>query len=358
MENNRTLYIINGLFLTQQITGIQRYAREICIRLDELVQGKDLSVLVPEDAVIIGCEYKNIKVIYYGKHKGIAWEQLDLSRYVRKHGLVCINFCNSLPIGVSSGITVIHDLMFKICPSYFTTVRNKASRIWHTFLADYAVRHEKWIITPSRFSKKEIEKTYLNAAGKVIVISNGWQHVEKFKENENWQTVYPYLKAGEYFFSLATRARNKNGKWLYQAASRNPGYVFAIAGRNYDDSIDEIPDNLYLLGYIPDEDVCSLIKNCKAFIFPSLYEGFGIPPLEALALGAEVVVSDSSSLPELFGQSVHYVNPYDANVDLENLLKEEVKGAAQVLQRFSWDISAHKFYQLLYNNKSQIDGEL
>lgn len=351
----KTQYIINGLFLTQQVTGIQRYAREICVRLDELVQGKDLSVLVPAGVGIKDCQYKNMKVIPYGKHKGIAWEQIDLSRYVRKHGLICINFCNSLPLGTRPGITVIHDLMFKLHPSYFTTIRNKESRIWHTFLADYALRHERWIVTPSRFSKKEIEKVYPNAAGRVIVIPNGWQHVKKYKENEKWQMVYPYLKPGEYFFSLATRARNKNGKWLYQAAEKNPNDVFAVAGRNYDDSMEKVPDNLYFLGYIPDEDVCSLIKNCKAFLFPSLYEGFGIPPLEALALGAKVAVAESSSLPEVFGKSAHYVNPHDASVDLDNLLKEDVEKAGLVLQRFSWDMSARRFYYLLYKNKKPKD---
>lgn len=360
MDNgdNKKRYVINGLFLTQQITGIQRYAREICNRLDELVKGKNLSILVPSFMKLKDCQYKNIKVVYYGKHRGIAWEQIDLSRYVRKHRLICINFCNSLPIGVKSGITVIHDIMFKLYPSYFTTVRNKASRIWHTFLADYAVRHEKWIVTPSNFSKKEIEKVYPNAAGKVIVISNGWQHVEKFKENRKWHEVYPWLISGEYYFSLSTRARNKNGKWIYKAAEKNPDYVFAVAGRNYDDNVEEIPENLYLLGYISDEDVCSLIKNCKAFIFPSLYEGFGIPPLEALALGAEVVVSNASSLPEIFEQSVHYVNPYNSNIDLENLLKEEIKEAELVLKKYNWDVSARKFYELLYDNSMQINGEL
>ncbi len=348
-------YVINGLFLTQQVTGIQRYAYEMCRELDKFVKGKHLMILVPGSCYKKKSIFKNIEVRRYGRLEGIAWEQIELRHFLGKNHACCINFCNVTPLGVRPGITAVHDLMFQMFPEYFTSPRNRLSRIWHTFQAAYALKHEKWILCTSNFTKKILEETYPCAKGKIVVAATGWQHVLRYQENKNWKKDYPYLKPGEFFFSMATRARNKNGRWIFETARKNPGFTFAIAGRSYEAELEHKPSNLYLLGYISDEDACALMKNCKAFLFPSFYEGFGAPPLEAMALGADVAVSDAAALPEVFGKSVHYINPYAACENLEKLLEEKVLPSREVLERYSWEKSAKILYRILYKNYGRED---
>lgn len=90
------------------------------------------------------------------------------------------------------------------------------------------------------------------------------------------------------------------------------------------------------------------MANCKAFIFPSIYEGFGIPPMEAMAENAPVIVSNKACMPEIYGKSVHYIDPYNyKNINIENILLEKVKNPELILEKYSWKKSADKLYNLL-----------
>lgn len=343
-------YVINGKFLAERMQGIVRYAREITKALDRSLDGDvEVSLLAPVDAQDIP-ELKNIKVEIIGKHTGMIWEQTDLRQYLKKHkDAACINFCNICPLFVQPGITTIHDIMYKVNPQDYKTFRNKISRCWHMFQYWYVTRHEKVITTVSRFSKGEIEKYYPHAKGKITVIPNGWQHVLEYQESPDWQERYPFLRPKEYYFSLSTLSRNKNGKWIIENAKHNPDCVYAIAGKYYETDKFEIPENVHMLGFISDEDACALIKNCRAFIHPSLYEGFGLPPLEALALGAEVISSNVTSLPEVLGNSVHYIDPLNWRVNIGETLDQEVESRDKTISRFSWEKSAHGLLSVLKN---------
>lgn len=342
-------YVINGLFLTQQIGGIQRYAYEMTKSLDDFVEDKKLCLVTPEIYNGTTKLFRNIQIIKYGKRKGLIWEQTDLRRFLKESDSLCVNFANVTPLYVKPGITAIHDLMFQLFPEWFTTIRNKMSCIWHTYQASYALKHEKYIICPSNFTKEVLEKEYPCSKGKVVVVSASWQHVTKFQGNKNWDQEYPFLKKKEFYFSMATRSKNKNGQWIAEAARKNPNSVFVVAGRSYEPEGFDIPSNMYVLGYISDASACSLMKNCKAFICPSFYEGFGSPPLEALALGAKIIVSNQSALPEVFEKAAHYIDPYDTDVDLDKLLKEPLEDPDTVLRKYNWRDSAKVLYDLMYS---------
>lgn len=328
--------------------GLVRFARELLSALDEIIDESEIEFILavsPKAKDIPG--YRHIKPISVGEHHGLLWEQTDFRAYVRKNkDAVCLNLCNVCPLFMQPGVTALLDIMYKVNSSHYTSIRNRFSRYWHMFQYEYITRHEK-IITISNFCKKEIEKYYPRTKGNVEVVPCGWQHVLRYTESNDWQERYPFLKPKKFYFSLATLAKNKNGKWIMEAARHNLGAVFAIAGEHYEIEYDEIPENVHLLGFVPDEDSCALIKNCKAFIFPSIYEGFGLPPLEALALGAEVISSNSASLPEVLGESVHYIDPYNANVNLEALLSQEVGDKETVLEKYSWKKSAKELLEIL-----------
>lgn len=341
--------VINGKFLTQKITGIQRYARELLAEFDKLINRNEIELAVPSDAKDIP-EYKNIRVVKIGRLHGLLWEMISFPRYVRKKRAVALNFCNVTPFFLKPGFTAVHDIMYRVNPSHYTSLRNRISRYWHMLQYSYIAKHEEKIITVSNFSKHEIEKYYPASKGKITVIPSAWQHILNIEDSKDWQKRYPFLADKKFFFSLATLSKNKNCRWIIEAAKKNPDYLFAIAGKHYETIYNEIPSNVYMLGYVSDEDACALMKHCRAFIFPSFYEGFGLPPLEALALGAEVISSNAASLPEVFGESVRYINPNDTDVNIDEILKNKTEDREKTLQKYSWEKSAALLYDLVKMN--------
>jgi glycosyltransferase involved in cell wall biosynthesis len=91
------------------------------------------------------------------------------------------------------------------------------------------------------------------------------------------------------------------------------------------------------------------MERCKAFLLPSYYEGFGLTPLEALSCGAKIIVANAASLPEIYGKCAHYIDPYDTNVDLDELLKEPVEAPDSILEKYSYDTAAKQVYGLIQN---------
>ncbi len=336
---------INGKFLADRMQGIVRYARELVCALDEVLDARDyVEIVVPPEAQDIPA-FTNIRVVRYGRRSGIAWEQLDFAQYLLRHPrLTALNLCNVAPLFSRPGITAVHDVMYRACPEFYTSARNRLSRAWHCIQYAFVARREKAILTVSEYSKEQIERYYPYAHGKVSVVPNAWQHVRTYVAADDWRDRFAQLEPGNYLFSIATLARNKNVRWIYEVAERNPRLSFAIAGMRYESDDIGCPPNVHLLGFVSDADACALIHNCRAFLFPSLYEGFGLPPLEALALGAPVVCADATSLPEVMGPCAHYVDPNSYNVDLEALLAEPVAPAQEALSRYSWEGSANLLY--------------
>lgn len=339
-------FIINGKFLTQNITGVQRYAREILAELDKIVDDKiDIEIAVPPNCTDIP-EYKKIKIVKTGKMKGNIWEQLSLPFYVIKTNSICVSLCNMTPI-LTPHIVVVHDISFKVNRKFFS----RKFGAWYNFVFFIAMKKAKAIITDSNFSMLEIVKHYKISQQNINLIYCAWQHFENIEYDDN--TVKKYgLKSGEYYFSMSSMAPNKNFKWIAENASKNPNVIYAVSGSVnnwvFPKIFDfDVPENMKFLGYVSDEEAKTLMRDCKAFLFPTFYEGFGIPPLEALSTGAKAVVSDASCMREIYGDSVYYVDPYNPDVDLDKLLNKQVLNPTSVLNKYSWKLSAERLYKLL-----------
>jgi glycosyltransferase involved in cell wall biosynthesis len=163
---------------------------------------------------------------------------------------------------------------------------------------------------------------------------------------------FPVLKEKAFYFSLGSLSKRKNLKWILEYANKHPESFFAISGSSLSIvKIDElnkpIPENIVLLGYIEDGKVKALMEKCKAFILPSYYEGFGLTPLEALSCGAQIIISNASSLPEIYGNTAHYIDPSDTNVDLDELLNEPVEKPDMILSKYSYDSAAEQGYEII-----------
>jgi glycosyltransferase involved in cell wall biosynthesis len=332
---------VNGKFLSQKITGTQRSAIEILKALDLIAPNLEIVLLVPKKQKI-PYAFQNIKVKKCGIFKGFLWEQISFPIHLFLHRALPMNLCGVCPVIAPKGITVLHDIRNNIHREWMPEkMRAKLSAYWHIFQSYWICRFATQIVTVSKFSKKQIIEYFKVASNRITVIPNGWQHIQAAQTHQD----------GGYFFSLASIAKHKNFRWVVEVAKRNPKSQFRIAGslnKNLFDANDlkELP-NLKFLGYLTDEEIVSQMLGCKAFLFPSLYEGFGLPPLEALSLGTPVVVSNCASLPEVFGKSAHYIDPFDYNVDLEKLLAEPVAPASEVLDRYNWEKSATALQNIL-----------
>ncbi len=335
--------IINGRFYSQKLTGVQRYAGELVAQLDLLYDGTDVEIALPPDAEMP--DLKHIGVVRLGKHTGVVWEQTDFLRYVRKQKAVSLNLCNSAPL-YGRKIVCIHDVKIKAYPEFFS----RKFRMWYHILFRNITRKALALITVSDFSKEELVKYYRCDPQKINVIYNAWQHYEQIPVSEEHTASFG-LQKGKYAFSLGSLEPNKNLPWILQTAKNNPDIVFAVGGginsKVFAQDNIELPGNVRLLGYLSDIAAKSLMRDCGYFLFPSFYEGFGIPPMEAMVAGApNIVVSDIPVMHEIFGGSVSYIDPKRYDYRLADITAPSQKYDC-VLERFSWKRSARKLLGLL-----------
>ena len=337
------VFTIDGRHLISGIHGgVQRYLSEILTELDQIAQPGDYEICIPEGSAIPE-EYHNIPVVQYGKLNGLLWEQISLPIYLRKHHRYGIFPCSVVPFAYCKGIAIIHDIMVKTVPMVARSL-NPFLRLAIRSNFSVAARKASLIGTVSTYSKKEIFETYNLNPAKIIVISSAWQHFSRIDADNSWMKNHPEVISGQFYFSLSANRIQKNFRWIYEVARRNPESIFVIAGtqEEWQKQIEYSAENVIYLGDVTDGVIRSLMENCKAFLFPSLYEGFGLPPLEALSAGAPIVIARSSCLPEVYGEAAHYIDPYDYEVDLERILSEPVASPESALNKYSWKKSAEQ----------------
>lgn len=336
------MIIINGRFLTQPITGVQRFAYEILKELDKVIKKGEAEIVVPNQVNNkYNLEFENIEIKKIGILKGHFWEQITLPIYAKKKKGLILTLANSAPI-LKTDITTIHDLQVKIYPEYFSKKYVYIYRI----LNYINIKRAKKILTVSEFSKNEILKHYKIEKDKIHVIYNAWQHIDKIVENKN---ILKCLKVEDkkYILGVSSLNPNKNFKYIIELAKLHQDYLFIIVGNKNLKVFSKIniheTQNLKWAGYVNDEELKALYHNAEAFVFPSFYEGFGIPPLEAIASGCKnIFISNTSCLPEIYEKNVNYINPKK----VEPLEIKEVD-SKKILRKYSWKKSAEKLKNIL-----------
>lgn len=360
-------YIINGNFLYGSVLGVQRYGREITHELDKLIKDKPYSVeivmpTIDSDGTSVFIDkyqrlYENIKIVVIEGKAGRKWDQFSFNKYVKsqnRNGEIAkpIYLCNEVSLFMKDGIAVIHDIAFKTHPDFFKEPGDWHEIIFRKMMYSRAFKKADYILTVSEFSKKEILDNYQLKNSDIIVAGNGWQHFDTKNIDELVFDQYATrLKRGEYYFYLASLAPNKNLRWILENAKENPDTIYVIAGKSLgdDSGIEKMPNVIYL-GYTSDETSKALMKYCKAFLFPSTYEGFGIPPMEALCMGARIILGDIPVLREIYGNAAKYVDCKNPYINLDDMVESwEIKDSAvkEVLNNNSWAKSAGKLMEVM-----------
>ncbi len=357
-------YIIDGSFLYGQVLGVQRYAREITAQLDKMVKDKpyDVEIAVPQidsegtSAEINGykTKYDNIKIIILKGKSGRKWEQITFQNYVDRQNAKPVYLCNEVSLFMKNGIVTVHDIAFRTHPGFFTEPGDWHEILFRKLMYLRAFKHADAIMTVSQFSKNEILDNYRLKNPDIVVAGNGWQHFNiDYIDEGIFDRYASRIKRGKYYFYLASLAPNKNLNWILENARKYPDITYVVAGRSLGDrsGIEKMP-NIVLVGYAKDAEARALMKYCKAFVFPSTYEGFGIPPMEALCMGARIVLGDIPVLHEIYDGAALYINCNRADVNLDELLDssdadKEREAAKRVLNSYSWEKSAGILVNLL-----------
>ncbi len=347
--------LINGNFLCRNLTGIERFAWELLRRLDVILPaGSPLFLLVPANAKSIP-QYKNIGLIKSEKAiKGFPkWDLVDFPKELKKEKAVALNFSNTAPLGKKCGIAFLHDIYAFDCPEDFSSFRDRLVKLYSCLHYKNITKNALMVAAVSDFSKKQIQKAYNLPEKRICVINNGWEHFKSVKSDASIFERFPELSKKDFYFTLGSLSKRKNLKWIAKYAKSHQKQKFAVSGKAISGLLPAELEvlkklsNVILLGYVTDGEVKALMSSCKAFLFPSYYEGFGIPPLEALSCGAKVISSNAASLPEIYGKAVHYINPDSTDCDLDELLTEQVESPEKVLETYTYENAAKKLLKML-----------
>jgi len=351
--NYKKKVLINGDFLCRRLTGIERYAYEITRRLDKICAKDEIAIAIPSNAKNIP-DYKNLEVIRLEKKgdSNIHWQMITLQGFLLKNKKYTILEFGNTALPLVPGIVFLHDIYCEFFPEDFVSKRDKLIRLYNRIQYRLIANFAKIIATVSEYSKKEISETFNIAPSRINVIYSSADHIRNIEPDFSIFEQFPALKEKQFFFSLGSLSKRKNIKWIIEYAKRHPESIFAISGTSLptvkvNELDDEIPKNIILLDYLDDSKVKALMTKCLAFVLPSYYEGFGLTPLEALLCGAQIIIAKAASLPEIYGKTAHYIDPYDIDIDLDILLNDPVENPNAIIAKYSYDISAGKVYNIV-----------
>jgi glycosyltransferase involved in cell wall biosynthesis len=328
---------VNARYRAHRVTGMQRYATEIASRFSDLA-----------DSVVPATPLTGMA--------GHFWEQVYLPAAARGRVLWSPN--NTGPLATYRQVCTVHDLIPLDHPEWFTP-RFSA---WYGWLMPKLVHQVAHIIAVSEFTRCRILERFGVRPGKVTVAPNGID--KRFSPRPSAEITQAReelgIPEGTYLLFLGSLEPRKNigrllqawdrisgelsdDTWLVVAGARGRSQVFSDAG------LQHVPKRVHLTGYVSDDLLPALYSGALAAVYPSLYEGFGLPPLEAMACGTPVITSNSTSLPEVAGDAAILVDPTEpdqigaaiARIAGDSSLRDELsrRGLARA-SSYSWDASA------------------
>ena len=341
-----TIYI-NGRFLTQPMTGVERYAYNICKAMARRRQ--PFTIVCPKAPIHQDYDVSNLNIVHYGIGNSHFWEQCVLPFFfIGKKDYLVLSFTGLGSILIRHKVMTVHDLSFLKNPSWYS----RTYYLYYRFMTPLAVKTSQHILTVSEFSKSEILRFYpFLKAEKISVVYNAIDR-KLFKPLTSHLSP---LTSEPFVLCVSSLDPRKNFARLIEACQGLTGAKLYIVGKynrvfSQQMQLDTTSENIQFLGRVSDDELVRLYNQAACFVFPSLYEGFGLPPLEAMACGCPVLVSDIPVEREVCGDAALYFNPLDSENILHTItqylndtdvIKEKMRQKGyENITRFSWEKSA------------------
>jgi glycosyltransferase involved in cell wall biosynthesis len=373
------IFVDAEVLIAEHFSGIGHYTLELLRAIDRAIEGRNdvsvtLGVYFRRAWKIHKYGFKNFKVrrspfplrISNGLKSRDIQPPFDL--FFGKHIYLFPNY-TTWPLLFSKSVSVVYDLSYELHAQYVEPRNQKflSKCVRHT------VERSSKIITISKNSQTEISEFYKKSKSDIPIIYPGIDQSMFYRrsENEIKEIKARYAIQGKYILFVGNLEPRKNLINLLLAyeqldESLRKEYSLLLVGTKgwLDNEIFKVIQRLRMNGnhiqqpieYVEDEDRPAIFSGAELFVYPSLYEGFGIPPVEAMACGVPVIVSDNSSLPEAVGDaakmvkadSVEQISKAMTTVLQDKKLREKMinEGFEQV-NKFSWDIEASKLIKIL-----------
>ncbi len=354
--------------------GLGRYIQQLILNLEKIDTTNRYIILLRSEN---WQEYSPINPNFQKVLADIPWygwrEQFFLPRIIKKLKPDLVHFPHwNVPLFFNDNFVVtIHDLLLLHYPSRHAStlspvlywIKNKLFLL----VLKHAARASKKIITVSEFTKKDIENTLKIKSEKIITALLSPLSTKDFIDID---TNKKYSITKPYWLYVGVAFPHKNLEtlltaWQIFCDKYNKNYQLVLAGKkNYfyqrlEKTIAEKNiQNITLTDFVDDDTLANLYKKAALYVFPSLYEGFGLPPLEAMQYDLPVISSNSTCLPEILGDAAIYFDPTDpANIatcaqmvlEDKNITKKLAENSQKILQKYSWTKTAEQTLQIYKN---------
>ncbi len=347
--------IVNARFLSQPVTGVQRHAIEMSRALKRIAPN---TVFLAPPKILNREAAEEIGPTTLGKHSGYYWEQVELPGFLKKHynGELLVSLANMAPLFYRPQLVTIHDPAPLRHPEWYSWRFSTVYRI----LIPRIARRADAVCTDSLFARDEICETTGVSKSKVEVV-----YCAVPSTLVNAETVDSPGIARPYILTVASLEPRKNLNRLLEAFAQldEPGLKLVVVGApnpavfkrsGVGDSANSEAGVIFA-GSVDDARLQGLYAHAEFFVYPSLYEGFGLPPLEAMAAGCPCLVSRAASLPEVCGDAAEYCDPLDIDdiaSKMRSLLADKNKmndlrtrGRMRATE-FSWEKSARQIIEI------------
>lgn len=355
-----TKILVNALQFSPDGAGISKYSHKLAEVI--MKNNPNVDVLCRKDMVD---KFENkqrlITIDIKGSSDRIITEQVKLLKLYKKYDIV--HFLDYATPALYKGkkIATIHDMAMHTMKDKYT----KGQVLIKTILLKNTIKNADKLICISEFTKKELLKYYPKVdESKIEVVYNGFEYNEiELTQQVIDTTLNKFNITKDYLLFVGTLSPHKNIERIIEAFNkvRNEGYDYqlVICGKKgwlYEDIFNKVKElklenEVVFTDYVTDEELEVLYKNTKLFVFPSLYEGFGFPPIEAMARKIPIITSTEGALKEIVGNGFCFCDAYDVNditikivsilsdVQLHNNL---IKFGLKRVKKFSWNNTGKK----------------
>ena len=316
-----------------ELGGVERWARELSRRLPRLAPDR-YRVIRPPRALV--------------HRAGHAWEQAALPALARGAPLL-LNPANVAPLAFPRNVVVIHDAAALREPAWYS----RLYVAWQRALLPALARRAVHLVTVSQFSRRELIELLNADPEKITVIPGGVD--ERFAPDADPAPSRAALALERpYVLTVASRTARKNLGALSATAKRlaADGLDLVAAGGDRPQFRADGATGVRFVGHVPDEHLPGLYAGARAFVLPSLYEGFGLTALEAMACGTPVVAAAAGGIPEVVGDAAVLVDPTDPSMIAEAVARAcgdtaLARAGVERAREFSWESTAERMHRLL-----------